>query len=90
MKGQLGTGGMGHQERRGGGDGRAVGPSGIKSKKAFAPIEIRPLREKSDLKLFKRQSYHVAIAYHIHLRGKGTNATEQKDIDPTFHARRLR
>jgi hypothetical protein len=47
----------------------------------------------SDSKLFKRASYHVAIAYHIHIRklkesGVALNRTE--DIDPTCAARKLR
>lgn len=45
---------------------------------------------KDDLKPFKRQSYHVAIAYHIHLkRIKNSNPTSS-DIDPTYPARKLR
>jgi hypothetical protein len=45
---------------------------------------------KEELKPFKRQSYHVAIAYHIHLkRIKSTNPSST-EIDPTFPARKLR
>ncbi len=48
-------------------------------------------KESNDLKPFKRQSYHVAIAYHIYMRqvkeGSNPNAT---NIDPTFNARKLR
>ena len=45
---------------------------------------------KEELKPFKRQSYHVAIAYHIHLkRIKSTNPSPN-EIDPTYAARKLR
>ncbi len=44
---------------------------------------------KEELKPFKRQSYHVAIAYHIHIE-KLKNASGGKDIDPTLAARKLR
>ena len=40
-------------------------------------------------KPFKRQSYHVAIAYHIHLKQvKGSKTVEY--VDPTFPAKKLR
>ena len=46
---------------------------------------------REELKPFKRQSYHVAIAYHIFLKqiktGPNPNA---RDIDPTYNARKLR
>lgn len=72
-------------------DGRLVRSGmGPRGRKTFTPIEIRPYHEKSDLKLFKRQSYHVAIAYHIHLRSLGPNPANPRAIDPTFKARRLR
>jgi hypothetical protein len=47
--------------------------------------------QREELKPFKRQSYHVAIAYHIHLkqvRAEGGEANPR--IDPTYPARRLR
>ena len=40
-------------------------------------------------KPFKRQSYHVAIAYHIHLKQVKTTRTVEY-VDPTFPARRLK
>jgi hypothetical protein len=44
-------------------------------------------REES--KPFKRQSYHIAIAYHIHLKQvRNTKAAEY--VDPTYAARKLR
>jgi len=43
------------------------------------------------LKPFKRQSYHIAIAYHIHLKHvRSGNYPSARDIDPTFNARKLR
>lgn len=43
------------------------------------------------MKPFKRQSYHVAIAYHIHLKQlHAGNHASAKDIDPTYNARKLR
>jgi hypothetical protein len=44
---------------------------------------------KDELKPFKRQSYHVAIAYHIHLR-RMKNSGRTGDLDPTIPARKLR
>ena len=44
----------------------------------------------SDSKLFKRASYHVAIAYHIHIKNfknSGKELTDANDIDPTYPAR---
>ena len=44
-------------------------------------------------KLFKRQSYHVGIAYYIHYKkvSEGTNGVlNETDYDPTFHAKKLR
>jgi hypothetical protein len=44
---------------------------------------------KDENKPFKRQSYHIAIAYHIHLRQvKSTKPPEY--VDPTYAARKLR
>lgn len=44
---------------------------------------------KDENKPFKRQSYHVAIAYHIHLKQvKNTKSVEY--VDPTYPARKLR
>jgi hypothetical protein len=47
----------------------------------------KPSKEES--KPFKRQSYHVAIAYHIHLKQVKTNKSVEY-VDPTYPARRLR
>jgi hypothetical protein len=41
-------------------------------------------------KLFKRSSYHVAIAYHIFLSKKPQNSNDIQFSDPTFPARRLK
>jgi hypothetical protein len=43
--------------------------------------------------VFKRAAYHVAICYHIYLkklREKGPIGNEGNEIDPTYHARRLK
>ena len=46
--------------------------------------------KETELKPFKRQSYHVAIAYHIHIKMvKAKNGSEQ-EVDPTYNARKLR
>lgn len=45
---------------------------------------------KEDLKPFKRQSYHVAIAYHIHLKRIKNINPSATEIDPTYPARKLR
>lgn len=44
---------------------------------------------KEENKPFKRQSYHVAIAYHIHLKQVKVSKTVEY-VDPTFPARRLK
>jgi len=47
----------------------------------------------SDGKLFKRSSYHVAIAYHIHLKKlqeEKKDTSKLMNWDPTYHARKLR
>ena len=80
------------QNKKGRGDKGEENTGNANASKASERIEDRPYREKSDLKLFKRQSYHVAIAYHIHLRVKGMaqSSSDQEELDPTIHARRLR
>ena len=45
--------------------------------------------KKEENKPFKRQSYHVAIAYHIHLKQVRGNKTVEM-VDPTYCARKLR
>ena len=42
------------------------------------------------MKPFKRQSYHVAIAYHIHLKRVKQGLTSGNQIDPTYNSRQLR
>ena len=44
----------------------------------------------SDSKLFKRSSYHVAIAYHIYMKNLNNNGRELSGIDPTYPARQMR
>lgn len=44
--------------------------------------------EKTDEKIFKRSAYHVAIAYHIYLKGLYEQGiTSGNLIDPTYKAR---
>ena len=46
-----------------------------------------------DNKLFGRSAYHVAIAYHIHLKKlkeNGQPLTNSESLDPTYCARKLR
>jgi hypothetical protein len=55
------------------------------------PRGVKGVREKrEDLKPFKRQSYHVAIAYHIHIKRIKTANPSATEIDPTYPARKLR
>lgn len=44
---------------------------------------------KEETKPFKRQSYHVAIAYHIHLK-QVRESRPAEYVDPTYAARKLR
>ena len=65
-----------------------------KEEKSKVPQLLRSIKGgkegKEELKPFKRQSYHVAIAYHIYLkRIKSTNPSPN-EIDPTYAARKLR
>lgn len=58
-----------------------------KAKEEKKPVQVKI--GKDETKPFKRQSYHVAIAYHIHLKQvKNTKSVEY--VDPTFPARKLR
>lgn len=42
-------------------------------------------------KLFKRGSYHVAIAYHIYVANlKKCGSANRLELDPTYHARKLK
>ena len=46
-----------------------------------------------DNKLFGRSAYHVAIAYHIHLKKlkeNGQQLTSSESLDPTYCARKLK
>lgn len=46
------------------------------------------IQEKADDKIFKRSAYHVAIAYHIYLKGLYEQGiTSGNLIDPTYKAR---
>ena len=71
-------------------------PTEITGKKDGARSKVKEEKKQPNSKLpkdenkpFKRQSYHVAIAYHIHLKQvKNTKAVEY--VDPTFPARKLR
>lgn len=44
----------------------------------------------SNNKVFKRSAYHVAICYHIYLKKLKEKGPIGNDIDPTYHARRLK
>lgn len=46
--------------------------------------------KEAELKPFKRQSYHVAIAYHIHIKNVRARNGSDQEVDPTYHARKLR
>jgi hypothetical protein len=70
-------------------------PAGVSKGKS----EIKNLKEgdktiqkmqTKEQKLFKRSSYHVAIAYHIFLSKKPQNSNDIQYSDPTFPARRLK
>lgn len=65
---------------------------GDKKKKGVSGVQNRLVRQSgAELKPFKRQSYHVAIAYHIYLKQiKMVGPLSPRDIDPTYNARRLR
>lgn len=62
-----------------------------KKKKGSGLNDLKRPIEREELKPFKRQSYHVAIAYHIFLKQiKAGSNPSPRDIDPTYNARRLR
>jgi hypothetical protein len=65
-----------------------------KEEKSKVPQLLRSIKGgkegKEELKPFKRQSYHVAIAYHIHLKRIKTTNPSPNEIDPTYAARKLR
>jgi hypothetical protein len=52
--------------------------------------EMKGVKKGDELKPFKRQSYHVAIAYHIHLKRIRSTNPNAADIDPTYPARKMR
>jgi hypothetical protein len=66
------------------------GKKGDKERRLGGKDEVRGLKDTD--KPFKRQSYHVAIAYHIFLRNVkgGGSRPGANEIDPTLNARRLR
>lgn len=44
-------------------------------------------------KFFRRSTYHIAIAYHIHLNNikeSGQDIQTPMILDPTYHAKRLK
>lgn len=61
-----------------------------KSKLIHSLKQIKAKQVRQDLKPFKRQSYHVAIAYHIHLKNSKNANKNSNEIDPTFYAKKLR
>lgn len=69
-----------------------LGRAKEEKKKRAGGVEAKGLREsREELKPFKRQSYHVAIAYHIYLKQiKSSENPSVHAIDPTYNARRLR
>ena len=67
------------------------GKDSDKKKKGSGLNDLKRPTEREELKPFKRQSYHVAIAYHIFLKQiKAGPNPSPRDIDPTYNARRLR
>jgi hypothetical protein len=44
----------------------------------------------NDGKVFKRALYHVAIAYHIFLKGAGERGMSGEELDPTYAARKMK
>lgn len=68
--------------------------SRLKEERSKGPQLLRNIKGgregKEDLKPFKRQSYHVAIAYHIHLKRIKSASPSPSEIDPTYPARKLR
>ena len=62
----------------------------IPSRMTQQPSPARPPRrekEREKGKIFKRQSYHLAVAYQIHVNRCIENGV---DSDPTLAARRMR
>lgn len=64
-------------------------PTDILTKQARKTKDDKKQKGKEENKPFKRQSYHVAIAYHIHLKQVKINKAVEL-MDPTFAAKRLR
>lgn len=44
----------------------------------------------TEQKIFKRSTFHVAIAYHIFISQKGKLVTDSNSFDPTYPARKLK
>lgn len=63
-------------------------------KKVGAEQEKASKKEKkqiNDGKIFKRASYHVAIAYHIYLEKiDKSDPANLKNLDPSYHAKKLK
>jgi hypothetical protein len=58
------------------------------AKQAKSQQKRPDIGEKADEKIFKRSAYHVAIAYHIYLKGLYEQGiTSGNLIDPTYKAR---
>lgn len=58
------------------------------------PLQQQQRPEPIDLpftqKIFKRASYHIAIAYHIHIKQCRERGIIGAEMDPAYHARRLK
>ena len=66
--------------------------SGESGKKGSLPNKAKEeKKEMSDGKIFKRASYHVAIAYHIYLdKIDKSDPSNLRNLDPSYHARKLK
>ena len=49
-----------------------------------------PRADEMNNKVFKRSSYHVAIAYHIYIKKMSQRGPLMNEVDPTLRARRLK
>jgi len=60
----------------------------------FTPQKVIEKTPQNKEKLFGRSSYHVAIAYHIHLKNvkeSGADISSQSCLlDPTYYAKKLK
>lgn len=70
-----------------------IGKNQSDKKEGFKSEGFRNVsKESNENKLFKRSSYHVAIAYHIYLKKLQSKKTDavKLNLDPTYHAKKLR